>query len=169
MTTLVSNEGVSERVNARKFVSEFGRQVMATRERVGCDVRDRGLLAIGPDEDLERKVERRQWRGLHDRRTGLGIAEENQCRGSKVESDVARFLLLIDDVEKSESFRAQQCNECRDRLFNRTRTQLRDYVGVGFVRRHGAPVSICATVAHGSLRLDRCGDFRFRFLLHAGS
>jgi hypothetical protein len=166
----IRDERVGERVDARQIVSKFGRQVMATGERVGRDVRDLGLLAVGPNEDLERKVERRQWRGIHDRRAGLGIAEENQSRGTKVEPDVARFLSLIDDVKKLESFIVQQRQECGDRLFDRTRTPFRDDVGVVFVRRHDSRVSFGATdLEFASLRLERCRDIRFRFLLHAGS
>jgi len=91
---------------------------VATGEVGGGVVAHQDLAAIAraPDEDLQRQIQREQGRGDHERRAGLGTAENEELRLLHLEADPLRRAAVVDQREHVEALLPDRLPKTIERL-----------------------------------------------------
>jgi len=105
--------------------------VVAGSQRGRCVVGDFGLVSVGPDQHLERQVERGQGRGGHHRRARLRAAEEDQRGFPQREPSLAGLGRLVDHGEQPHPFRGDHAGELGHGTGYRFAAELGYDIGLG--------------------------------------
>jgi hypothetical protein len=98
-----------------------------TAHRLFPNAEFRLIVIGGPHEDLERQVQRGKRRGRHHWRSRRRASKDDH-RIAQVQTDVRRFGAVIDCREDFQLPRGGHRQQPGDRIGDRPRTQLRDYI-----------------------------------------
>lgn len=92
----------------REVAGQGDRKAVPPLQESRAVVRNPGRAGgVLPDQDLQRQVDGRAWRRDHDRRPGLGAAEDQQLGRAHRKSDPFGLAAVVDQREKCESLVAQ--------------------------------------------------------------
>ena len=115
---------VGDRVDGGQPGRELVAEAVAHRELARRGVGELGLLAVAPDEHLERQVERRLGHRLHHRRPGLGSAEDRHLGVAQSEPGCLGLAAVVDDVEQLDPLGVEQLPQPRDGVGDRQGREL---------------------------------------------
>src|SRR5271166_928670 len=116
--------GVGDRVDACEFALQLVAEAVAGRERSRLGVADLGLFPAGPDEHLEREIERRQRLCDHHRCPRLRAAEDHKFRIAQVEAAACGLAAVIDHIEQLHVTSFHDRREARDGVGHRGGAEL---------------------------------------------
>ena len=139
------DDGVRERVDGREHRYLFCRKLVALGEMGRLVVAHERLAVVFPNEDLEGKIECDERCGLHERRPGRGVAEENELRVRKVFAHASGLTAVIDDIEDLDSPGLEHFEQALERISGSPggwpghHTFPLQSDGLGFVAHFGSP------------------------------